>query len=336
MKKLLFSVAILAVAASCSKNEVVEALQTNAIGFSTLNDRATKAANDVETAVSYQVYAISGDNTDVWFINDVVSGENVAAKGPYYWPTSGEKVDFYAYAPATSTNITPGTAVAATPTIPLTYVVPTGAQEDFTVATPLKEYTSASASNYADFTFTHMLSKVTVEVKLSDAFANTHFISDGTKDGYTSEDDETYTDAPFTAKLTPVYNTFTVDAAAATPAPSIASGSAVAHSGFTSFYIAPQAFEGCKLQINGITVRNNNTGATFFPSGIGVDLTELTMDGTELGNEDAAFAAGTHYVFTVTIDGTATEDGKDPAVQILFSADTAGWGEAVTGGLTQE
>ena len=76
MKKILFSVAALALVASCSKNEVSEPIgaKQNPIGFSTLNSNATRTANEGES--NYTVYAQYSDASlmtsfpGAWYIED--------------------------------------------------------------------------------------------------------------------------------------------------------------------------------------------------------------------------------------------------------------------------
>ncbi|MFI3288338.1 MAG: fimbrillin family protein [Rikenellaceae bacterium] len=322
MKKILFSVAILAVAASCAKTEVVDIPQTNAISFSTLNDRITKAANDDNA--DYKVYATQSDITGAWFMDDYVScGSAETAYSPetktYYWPTDGSTLDFYAYAPKSSGTITP-TVTPAT-AISIAYVVGEDADEDFTLAEPVKTQKAGTNEGVVNFEFAHMLSKVTVQVTLEEEFAEVYEIS-------TSDDEAA--DAPFTATFAPQYDSFTVDVmAGAVDANVEASLSAVGteYSLATSYMIAPQAFEDCTIQINGITIRHIGNGSTFFPSGVGVDLSTIRLTGDELSGGDAKFAAGTHYVFTVEISGSSTEEGEDPAVEITMTATTADWDE---------
>ncbi len=319
MKRFLLSVAILAVAASCSKSEVTNLPQTNQIGFSTLNDRVvSKAANDSQS--DYSVFAVNSKATTAWAINDYVTSATsttpadktaaaAPAGGPYYWPLDDAKMSFYAYAPDASANVTEVLTDATS--IALTYTVPAAANEDFTVATPVLDQTSITNAGVVDFTFKHMLAKVTVKVILDETTMKNYQISDGSVAGYTS-------DKPFTATFTPIGDTFTVDAINGTAATtSTESTGMAAYSAAQTYMIAPQAFAGCKLQINGITVRNKNTGLPFFATDA-YDLKELVLDGTETGSTDVQFEAGKNYTFTVKISG-------DLATEITFTAATTNW-----------
>lgn len=323
MKRLLLSVAVLAAFASCSKNEVNEMPQSNQIGFSSLNDRVTsKAANDLtgDAAVAFKVLAQNGDDATAWYIDDYVTGGATSATapvgGPYYWPTDKTPMDFYAYAPYVNggpNNVTEGSGMDATS---LTYIVPADAQEDFTVATPVEcaggETPYPSSVN---FTFKHMLAKVTVKVKLDDQYGANNYISTSFTDA---------ADAPFTATFTAQKNALTVDAKdaiAELPAATTASPEGTTSFEYTSkqmYYIAPQVFDGCKLQINGITIRNTNTNKEMFSG----DLDVITLNGTELSATGETFTAGKHYILTVTVSANATD-----LTEIKCTATNGSWAD---------
>lgn len=322
MKKLFFSAAILAALASCSKEEAVDMSQSKQIGFYSLNDRVTtKAAND--SGESFRIFATKGETASAWYIKDHVDyGTSATAlapeNGPYYWPTDGSAISFYAYAPYNSggtNNVTESLTDATA--ISLTYTVPSGAQEDFTVASP-QAIASANfpTDGTVDLIFKHMLSKITVKVEPSDTFDINNYISDGTG--------EVDTDSPFSATFTAVSNTITVDATEATPVAKAATnvGDVLAYDSQRSYYIAPQDFANCSLQINGITIRDKATHSELFSG----DLDVITFDGSELNGVGAAFESGKHYVFTVTIDAASTD-----LVEIQFTAESsANWGDSDT------
>ncbi len=166
MKRLFFSVAVLATVASCSTNEVVDVASSSvkSIGFSTLNDRATKVANKNADGSNstYSVYAINAADDTAWYITKETitpADGGDTSVNTYYWPADGSAsaLDFYAFAPATVLDVTKdadGVAtdetnsvldVEATATagssesITLTYTVNSVASEDFTVATPVRD-----------------------------------------------------------------------------------------------------------------------------------------------------------------------------------------------------
>ncbi|MFI3293677.1 MAG: fimbrillin family protein [Rikenellaceae bacterium] len=329
MKRLLLSVAVLAAFASCSKNEVNEMPQSNQIGFSSLNDRVTsKAANDLTgvDAVAFKVFAANGAGATAWYINDYVTGgatdATAPANGPHYWPTDKSAMAFYAYAPYFSdatNNVTEGTGMDATT---LSYVVPADAQEDFTVATPVTCAGGEEAyPESVDFTFKHMLAKVTVQVKLDVDYGKNNYISTSFTDA---------ADAPFTATFTALKNALSVDAqdaVAALPAETTTNAStALAYADKQMYYIAPQAFKDCKLQINGITIRNSNTHKQMFTG----DLDVITLTGTELQSTGETFVAGNHYILTVTVSADATD-----LIEIKCTADNGEWADSTDVPVTQ-
>ncbi len=254
MKKLILSVAILAVAASCSKNEMTELAPSlqNEIGFSTLNDRVvSKAANDDDD--DFRLFAHMQNSTvNEWFIKDYVEhASDIDEKayapvgGPYYWPADGIYSDivFYAYAPyfTTGGNVVETTAKVDTSTttdITLTYTVPATADEDFTVAAPVtatydadddKVYEDAEGASVEDdvpLVFSHMLSKVTFKVQLDDGVDGSmvnYYISydDDTENAYSEDGDDTTeyneNDVLPTIDFTVAYNQIVVDADATVP-----------------------------------------------------------------------------------------------------------------------
>lgn len=329
MKKLILSVAILAVAASCSKNEVTDVApsQQSQIGFGTLNDKVTsKAANDA--TANYQVYAKTSTGTG-WLIDDVVTGaDNTAQNGPYYWPTTaGETVDFYAYAPA-SAGIE-SLAEAYDADVTFSYTVPTGAQEDFTVATPLLGYTSElkgdgqTASNgTADFTFSHMLSKITVEVVLAEE-------GDYALNNYEIDDEAWAADIS-------VYQT--------TSAVNVTTGTSTAYTtddlALTKYedkrvyYITPQDTENCTIQLTDIKIKHTTSGSYLYGSAdAGIALKAITLSAAAMNGGE--FEQGKHYKITITVGGDATPDGGEAPVVIKFTAEDEGWGDGGTQGLTQ-
>ncbi len=327
MKKLLFSVAILAVAASCSKNEVVEMPQSNAIGFSTLNDRVvSKAANDGNA--DFRVFADNGGAD--WMIDDYVVNTTTIdgtaeapAEGPYYWPTDASAITFYAYAPYDSdgTNTVDPTEsfTNGAGSLSLAYTVPAGAQEDFTVATPVPYNPSAEVDAVAypetgvvPFVFQHMLAKITVNVDLETEFSKTNTLA------------STAHTATFTATNV---NKLVVDATgvAATTYSLVVTNNDNVYSGKLSYYIAPQNFAGCILQLNDILVQQTNSEKAVFSG----DMSEIVLDGSELSGSGTvdAFAAGNHYIFNVFISGTSTDDDGNKVLEVKFTANNATWAD---------
>lgn len=111
MRKLILSVAVLAVIASCAQNEVsdVSATSLTPITLASLNDRvATRAANDNSDnfMVLSRLSSVNSTTTGIsgWYLQDVFSATTSTAVSlsntTHYWPTGeSETLDFLAIAP---------------------------------------------------------------------------------------------------------------------------------------------------------------------------------------------------------------------------------------------
>ncbi len=320
MKKIILSAAILAVAASCSKNEVVDLPKANQIGFYAMNDNVTKVANDVATGVDYKVYANvikAGTPATSWLINDdVVGTTDLATAGPYYWPmATDEVVDFYAYAPASAVITDLVATSGATTAVTFGYEVPAGAQEDFTIAGKCDDYTVTQET--ANFTFAHKLSKVTIKVDLTDELKTS---------GYTL-------DPNYESAISVFQTKSAVDVCNETLTPATTATTLTAYDvdDTNVYYIMPQATENCQIQLQDIKV-NHTSGSSLFGDAV-VDLKEITLGATAMSGAD--FAEGKHYVVTVTVGGDATTEDDKTLTVIKFSAASADWGTDIEQGVDQ-
>ncbi len=334
MKKILFSVAILAVAASCSKNEVVDMPQTNEIGFSTLNSNVTTKVANVNavgksgtagSSDNYTVYAVEESSASAWYISDLditpaaTSGNTdsfASSTATYYWPADGasNKLAFYAFAPAAeSGQLTEGTASYSTPTIPLTYKVNTTASKDFTIATPITgayytsgtEYSGADANGQVNLKFNHMLSKVMLKVVLDTDLAVDHKF--------------TLTDATISVKN----HTVAVDAADDTFAQTLSgettltdytygfsapATAATSMTGLQELMVAPQesSTDNLTIQLNDLEI-TNSTGGVYY------------TEQDPIYTTTQALVKGYAYLITITINA---------GTKITFSSEitSTGWG----------
>lgn len=336
-KNFLFVAAFAAVLASCSQNEVDQnALAQKQITFSNLNDRATRAtagyhdgAND--NGDDYKVYASSSLDGAKWYIEDTVWGQkdgdekkNKAKNGPYYW-LNGVTFDFYAYAPA-SLTATKGSGFS----LSLNYKVPATADQDFTVATPVKAANEATGT--VNLQFHHMLSKVTVSADLSNALKTA---------GYTLE-------AGYTANVTLPLDKGSIIYDASSVVKNNGEGLWVANSkantngvdktttytGKTAYMVMPQAYNACDIQLKGIVIKKN--GVQIFPlNSKSGDLKILSLKDLTIANNDGKdfFQAGKNYNLAFTINNLSKdgekEDGKDGdkifGGEITFNAEVADW-----------
>ncbi len=340
MKKILFAVAMFAVAASCSKTESVDVVGTkqNPIEFETLRYVPTKAAND--DSDNYKVYAQYTDASKLsaWFIDghDYTSSNAPTPVAYYVWPSDGT-LDFYAYSPAGSTSIAPTVVEpeSTTPTkgsVSLAYTVPASADEDFTVATPVAGLSEGTVA----LTFNHMLSKVLFEVRLSDdligGVAGTS-VADMFEFGTGNSPVMNFGVKRNSGAVTlngdaPV---FVVGGTDASPLHSYTGigqttdvGSGVDGNYSVSFNIAPQVSEGSTIDISGIVINNKATGLQHFAGSLSTFTLAAGMIDNTLAHQTSAnhFEQGNAYKFIVEIgwSSTSPEPGDpDPTPDPIFN-----------------
>ncbi|NDW18405.1 hypothetical protein D0T53_05680 [Dysgonomonas sp. 216] len=181
MKKLFLFIATIALTlASCSNDEdlgFVDNGTSDAIEFRTLTDKSSNlraAITNGDNILSFTVTGIkSMDNDYLFNAFGITRGENDswAYTPKRYWPTDGT-VDFLAYSPSSSKNLTISTGLGLTDFVPgtslLKYTVPeideTNAQEDFLVAQIKKQNKN---SGTVKLNFHHALSRVMFFAKTS-------------------------------------------------------------------------------------------------------------------------------------------------------------------------
>ncbi|MFI3296732.1 MAG: fimbrillin family protein [bacterium] len=368
MKKIFFSVAILAMLASCSSNEEIAISQSDVIGFSTLNNRVTRVANtnaDGESS-DYEVFAKSSETTATsWLMNEVIlvvenEDDAISSGLDYYWPASPATVDFYAFAPKAGTDgVTLGTVVYAgdydgdvkdgTPSIPLTFTVPTDAGIDFTVATPIKgiTYDTETYTNglgQVQLKFAHMLSKASLKVVLDENL------------------DDEYSFYFTSATFTVVNNGVTVNAVDTTGIENVFDGwapvaatllgsagdatdsiaydynfdftneedesvldSAITKTASNELYFAPHidgdlGATGCRITLTGVEIMANANGSRIFSGDLVYDL-----------DETVSFQKGTAYAFQITLNADAAD-----LILITFSSEEIEWIDGGTIEITSE
>lgn len=178
MKKVILLAAVaVAALSSCSKDNAVEtksAADGNVVAFRTVTEKTKATAVDSENIGTFRVSALNtpavgAAPTAFNYMDGVsVTRDINASTWSYapakYWPTDGTDVDFYAYSPAGSVNVS--SFVSDGTKAEITYVVPTNAsadtksQEDFLVAiAKAKNYSNSNPSML--FSFKHALSMAT-------------------------------------------------------------------------------------------------------------------------------------------------------------------------------
>ena len=245
---------------NCSDNEIIDIEkyeQNQEISFYTLrNKMMTRYANDNES--TYQVYAFI-DGADNWYFNTIVtptsSTETGATDSPaatYYWPGT-TKVSFYSYAPSeisSETGITNVTATAPS-TITIDYSIPSSADIDFTIATPVEQSgpSSSDTNSSVSFTFSHMLAKISITLSLSDALKT---------DGYSLVDS-------YTTNLIVPYNNGTIDAGTDSPTWKLGDVKSTTYTSANDYIVIPQTYsatDSCALQIQDVEIKRGD--AKFF------------------------------------------------------------------------
>ena len=298
MKKMMMGlVACTLFITSCSQNEVTDNDQEQKlIGFNNLNDRLTKAAND--SISNYGVFAQYSVTPSTWFMdNIVVHGTENTYSPAQYWPKTGT-VDFYAYAPQGSSNITIIDSTVGD--LPLTYTVPLTADEDFTIATPAIDKTEATGT--VALSFKHMLSKITVAADL------TQDLKDA---GYSV----TFSSANVTVAKTTGSTNLTTAADLGTT-----SGDATTYSGRKSYMFLPQESVGVKIQLKDVTIKY---GSEVYLNN--KDLLEYTIETDNVSTNN--FVSNTHYAVNFTIQATSKDSAGNPIFggAIQFSSILADW-----------
>ena len=317
MKKIIIlSMIICTMAVGCSNNEEYTHYNQESISFNSLRDKLqTKAAND--STDNYYVYAIINGYSE-WYFDTEVSTSTGATD--YYWP-QGATLNFYSFCPIpTADNIVVGTTTAGTE-IPITYTVPSAADQDFTIATPALD---KSGPNPVHLAFNHMLSKISIKVELVDTLTSSFTLASG-----------------WTSELSMLYTSATTDAVTAVAAtnptgwtlPTTAPTALTTYSSDSTFIVMPQTVAGNTLRIMGVTINTNPGGETYFSG----PLELITFSTTNITNI-TSFEAGKQYNFVITIGGSSHGGtNNDPIFngKISFTSTVADWSGPTSVDITQ-
>lgn len=297
MNKLILGFAACAlIFASCSQNEELNnGAETNVIGFTNLNDRLTKSANDQKS--DYAVYATRSDAASVWFMDRIkVDGISNSYNPLRYWPTGSATVNFYAFASIYGGAVVDASSVGH---LPVTYTVPATANEDFTIATPVKNATSATHTPVS-LQFSHMLSKITVTADLTQELKDAGYSVSFTSATLNVAKNVGTTDLTTKAALTP-------------------GGIPAEYENAKSYMFIPQDAVGADIQLKGVVIRHN--GENYWTGDMKV---YSIATGNISGNK---FVPNTHYVASFTINSDSQSGGNQPVFgsAITFTASTADW-----------
>ena len=298
---------MIAIVASCSKNEVIDGptAKKQEISFSNLNDKVsahTKVTNTLDYTVYAQYSTFTDNITNVWYINsEEISAKDNTGTNSYFWPEKA--LDFYAFTPQTIIPTATEPTVSAKGKLDITYTVTNeNAKIDFAIATPSIDQTPNSSGNgKVTFVFKHMLSKVMINATLNaDLIAAGYKLNLAGKTKFTVVNNKGVVDATdATLALTT-----SVDGTALTySSDNIATG--ITESTAIPFLIIPHlANEKCTVEITGVTLTH--------PS--------MPTIAVVLKHEfaDQAFAAGSQYNLKFTVNQK----------KITFSSEMDEWGTA--------
>ncbi|MDR2911015.1 MAG: fimbrillin family protein [Bacteroidales bacterium] len=227
MKKVILAMAVVALMASCSKDEVtnlnVNPDQISLVGTTT---RATIAnVSNLQTS-GFTVYGTAANVADAWYSdgNASIDGANKhiydGAKGtwnfttPVKWPTDAAKypMNFYAiYPEATSANgFSSLTATASTQTVTGTFSVKPTAAEQIDLLSATASAAAKPMSSSLSITFKHLLSKV--DFGLNVATGHTAYVQGLAINNVSMQGLRKFTDAsPSWGMIDGAYNKYTYD-----------------------------------------------------------------------------------------------------------------------------
>lgn len=162
-KKILFAAVAVAALTACSNDDVVDVNKGNGISFRTSMDKPLTRAKVInkENLEVFKVTAI-GNGANYFTNLDVKSddqGENWKTASTYYWPDY--KLDFFAYAPTTVSNVSIGNTEKKI--IGFSPKQEVNTQEDLVIS--YNTGTKEANTNGVAMNFKHALSQIEVQAK---------------------------------------------------------------------------------------------------------------------------------------------------------------------------
>ena len=222
-------------------------------------------------------------------------------------------VDFYSFCPVPeANNIVVGTTTAGS-SIPITYTVPSTADQDFTIAEPALNKEASIVP--VELTFSHMLSKISIQLKLDSELEKLYTL----KDTWTSE-------------LSVLYTSGTIDAVTAKASSgakgwtlSTAPTSLTKYENDSVYIIMPQptinTTTPLTLQILNVTIETSN-GDTYFVG----PLEEITFTSSIMTVTN--FESGYQYNLILTITDESKGGTDDTPIfngKISFTSTISDW-----------
>ena len=168
-RKCILGLAGLMVLGACTNDEVIDVKQTGSIDLRPLIENSTRAtATTVANLGSFKVDVLKGTETyGAMTVTGSDNGTKWTTSPLTYWPSNAsQQLDFYAYAPTTTSNVTiNGTDKKITSYTPSTTV---SDQKDLVIAYNTGTKTANEASG-VPLLFKHALSQIEVKAKCANA-----------------------------------------------------------------------------------------------------------------------------------------------------------------------
>lgn len=184
MKKIAFALVLVALTASCAKNEITQDVNNTAVRFTSVvgnNTRATTGLIDLPALKSstdgFEVCTNGlGASGEMHNVKVTYNGTAWTYTGDYYWPLSAtQDVAFTAYAPAGTANVALTSAgLTATNFVP---AATAANQIDLIYAAPANFNRLGSGVNGVALTFNHILTQVVFSVSTDIPAADNPLIS---------------------------------------------------------------------------------------------------------------------------------------------------------------
>ncbi len=347
MKKLFILASAAIFVVGCAMNEVTDTFvggsSDDAIRFSSLNEKSTRAANDI--ADNYRVVMRSSDTSaEDWFLDAVVGSDAGSGVddildylGSKKWP-SGLSLDAFAYSPADALS-SPEPAFSATGDIVYNYTVP--GDVDFTVAAQQQDLTSENPT--VNLQFKHMLSRIDVRLLADDSFLQACLeqmqelypdanYTDSDKPSKFAQDFRTTIIVPYNSgsvKMNSDSPSFTTDISSAGRTYYLAEGGEDESPESTTaqtFYIAPQDAIGAVVRVENFKLdrmewydsENKNSDGS-----LNLADYEITS-GDVVGDQ---FLQGYRYNMTLNLSATSNNVGGEEllGINIKFGSDVDEW-----------
>ena len=321
MKRILLYICIICFISSCTNYEydgIKLPNNDNIIRLTSLRHKVgTRQAN--ENGHPYKVFGIIEGDTEWYMITDVHADDSIKDNSIFYWP-GRDSVTFYSFAPHFDGEMVSQDFSSNPPSLVITYK-PAGDGNDFTIATPTKQARIPGGDNpRVPLVFKHMLSAITITIKISDELATAGYSLNKNLDEV-PEDSSAY---GYTVIFKVPYNQGTINAALADPVWYDVEQEEVSFDNNITFYIIPQTYnqtatDTCTIQFdniwlfrNGVTVFNNLLMKYNLQDG---DLTDNT------------FKPGYKYNSNLTFTKDSHEAGGDPILgeEIIFGSTEEAW-----------